>query len=374
MSMPPPAGGPPLPPTGPGPDPRVPPGQPVWAPQQPWSAPPPRRGNGWKWALGAVALLAVIGVTVAVTLSVAGGGSGEGPPTTSPTTGNGPDSQIASANDKGPATIIIEDPTCEPSRPILDTLAGEERNGWDKRDPSIPASAWTPAVRAQYEAVGQAMRSAADQMMALVKLTPHRVMRELYEQFIAYSRAYAARIPTYAATDDRLAVASSTTANAIGDVCAAISYGSAAARGPLTSPPPAPTQVAPVGDPSDPQRFLKAPDPACTEWIEASSQFQRDTAAWLAIPSSIPASQWTPEQRAVNDAVAPVMLSFADKVQALGEQSDNPTFMDFAMLSAQYRRAYVQSLPSYTPPDNYLANAALKLGGVVEAACQAVGA
>ena len=43
------------------------------------------------------------------------------------------------------------------------------------------------------------------------------------------------------------------------------------------------------------------------------------------------------------------------------------------MLSAQYRRAYVQSLPSYTPSDNYLASAAVMVGGVVEAACLAVG-
>ena len=65
-------------------------------------------------------------------------------------------------------------------------------------------------MRAQYEAVGQAMRSAADQMVPLVKLTPHRVMRELYEQFIAYSRAYAERIPTYTPQDDNLALASVT--------------------------------------------------------------------------------------------------------------------------------------------------------------------
>ena len=218
------------------------------------------------------------------------------------------------------------------------------------------------------------MRSSADQMVALVKLTPHRVMRELYEQFIAYSRAYADRIPTYTPTDEGLAVTSSTTANAVGDICAAISFGSAPARGPLLPAVSAPAQIAPLSDPADPQRFLTETNSACVEWLGASSQFQKDTAAWLAIPSDVPASQWTPEQRTINDAVAPVMRTFADDVQGLGERSDNPTFEDFATLSAQYRRAYVQSLPSYTPSDNYLANAALKLGGVVEAACQAAGA
>ena len=43
------------------------------------------------------------------------------------------------------------------------------------------------------------MRNAADQTVPLAKLTPHRVMRELYEQFIAYARAYSDAIPTYTA-------------------------------------------------------------------------------------------------------------------------------------------------------------------------------
>src|SRR5690242_4647748 len=216
-------------------------GAPQWGPpQQPWgpppgaqppTAPPPRGGKG-KWIFGGIALLAVIAVTVAITVLVVGKNSGASPtPTTS--TSAAP-SDIASANDKGPVAIITEDPTCEPTRPVLDTLASQQHaNGWDKRDPSVPGAAWTPDVRAQYEAVGQAMRTSADQMVALVKLTPHRVVRELYEQFIAYSRAYADNISTYTPADDHLAVTSSTAANAIGYICAAVSYGSAAARGPL---------------------------------------------------------------------------------------------------------------------------------------------
>ena len=62
-------------------------------------------------------------------------------------------------------------------------------------------------------------------------------MRELYEQFIAYSRAYADRIPMYTPPDDDLALVSTTTGNSIGDVCAAISYGSAPAWGPKVPPP-----------------------------------------------------------------------------------------------------------------------------------------
>ena len=46
-----------------------------------------------------------------------------------------------------------------------------------------------------YETVGKAMDNAADQTVSLVKATPHRVMRELYEQFIAYARAFDQAIP-----------------------------------------------------------------------------------------------------------------------------------------------------------------------------------
>jgi hypothetical protein len=307
-------------------------------------------------------------VTVAITVLVVGKDSGNSP---NPTPTGGPTSDIASANDKGAATIITEDPTCASMRPILDTLADQQHNGWDKRDPSIPASTWTPAVRAQYEAIGQAMRTAADQMVALAKLTPHRVMRELYEQNIAYSRAYADRIPTYTPPDNNFALVAMAASNTIGHICAAISYDSAPARGPLMPVPETPSQVAPPGNPEAPQRFLPGLNPVCAEWSTALDEFRRDTNDWRSIPSDIPASRWTPEQRSINDAVAPVMDASADKLQALGEDSGNLTFQDFAQLSAQYRRAYVQSLPSYVAADNYLSEAAIALSGVVQAACQA---
>jgi hypothetical protein len=316
-------------------------------------------------------LLAVIAVTVTITVLVVGKDSGGNSPT--PTQTNGSTSDIASANDKGPATIITEDPTCAATTPIFQTLSDVQRNGWDKRDPSIPASSWTPDVRAQFETVGQGMRSAADQMVPLVKRTTHRVMRELYEQFTAYARTYADSIPRYTPRDDQLALASGSAANALGEICSAISYGSASARAPFVPVPAAPVSVAPLGDPANPKRFLTEANTVCADWTARSSQFRNDTAAWADIHSDIPASQWTPEERATNDAVAPVMDAFATELQALGERSGNPNLEDFAVLSAQYRRAYVNSLPSYIPSDNYLASAAVMVGGVVEGACLAIG-
>jgi hypothetical protein len=359
----------PQPPTG---------GQPVgdvpqWGPNYPWGpppGPPPSGGGKGKWIFGGIALLAVIVVSVVVTVWVVGKDSGNSPSPTPTPTSDTP-SDIASANDKGPVTIITEDPTCAATRPIIDALVGQERNGWDKRDPSVPASAWAPAVRAQFEAVGQAFGNAADQMVPLAKLTPHRVMREVYEQNIAYSRAYADSIATYSPTDDNLALAAIAASNALNGICAAISYESAAARGPIMAVPPTPSQVAPLGNPEDPQRFLPGPNPVCAQWSTVLDDFKTDTADWASVPSDVPASSWTPEQRAINNAVVPKMEESADRLQELGERSGNLTLQDFAMLAAQYRRAYAQSVPTYIAADNYLADAALYLTGVVHGACTA---
>ena len=129
-------------------------------------------------------------------------------------------------------------------------------------------------------------------MVALAKLTPHRVMRELYEQYIAYSRAYADSIATYTPPDDNLALVAVTAGNAIGDVCAAISYDSAPARGPLM--PPAGDTVA-GRTCSVTLKTLSASFQDLTQFVaggrSALDEFQSDTADWRSIPSDIPASQ-----------------------------------------------------------------------------------
>ena len=201
MSFQPPGGPPPPPPPGgpPG-NPYPPQGYP--GPQPPWVAGPPskKRGNGWQWGLGALALLLVIGVTAAVTISVTKDG-GDGGGDTSPP---GETYGLASAGDTGPVNVITEDPSCAAWRKVNARLA-DSQNGWAERDPSIPGADWTPNQRAQHEAVARAMSDAADQSVPLAKLTPHRVMRELYEQFIAYARAYGDAIPSYTPIDNHLA-------------------------------------------------------------------------------------------------------------------------------------------------------------------------
>lgn len=342
---------------------------------QPGSWPPstPKEGKAWKWILGGVAVLAVVGVTVAVTVAVVGKGKGsDSSPAASISETDSAGLDIASANDTGAITIITEEPTCAPLAPIMTALADAQKNGWTERDTSIPAHAWPTEVRRQYESVGEAMRKAADQLVPLARITPHRVIRELYEQSIAYLRAYADSIPTYSPRDNSLIRAASSAANAITNICSAIDYGAAAARAPLVKPLPAPSQLPPVGDLENPQRFLTRPNPVCKEWADAIAGFQRDAAAWGNTSPDIPVGQWSAEQRAINDEVIPVMKRFANQAIALGKRSDNTVLQDFAALSAVYRLAYVEAIPTYMPADKYLTKASVLASGLVEMACESV--
>ncbi len=332
----------------------------------------PTNNKNLKWAMGAVGVVAVLATVVAVVL-LFGGGSGP-PKGAQPDQGVNQDAAgVASSKDTGPISVITEDPSCIAWTTINNELASSGTGLWNERDRSVPASAWTPKQRAQYVAAAQSMRSAAAQTVGLVKVTPHRVMRELYQQFIAYARAYAERVPKYTPADNTLAGTANSASSALGAICAAIADGSAAARGPLVQPSSQPSDIAPVGNPANPQPFLTSANPVCDDWKSSLDQFGKNTADWQKMDPNVPAIYWNREQKAVNYAVAPVMNAFASTMEQIGRQSDNAIWQDFANLSAQYRRAFVVSLPTYTPTDNHLANAANYASTTILGACVAVG-
>jgi hypothetical protein len=351
-------------------------GGPQWGPPQQWGpppGPPPSGGGKGKWILAGIAVLAVIAATVLITVLVVGKDSGGGE---SPTPTNGNASDFASANDKGPVGIITEDPTCESWRRINDSVAAAQKGvSWSERDQSVPATAWDPQQRSMYEAVGKTIGGAADQVAGIVKQTPHRVMRELYGQFIAYARAFTDTIPSYTASerDRNLVLAPDNLGLTITGICSAIVTGSAGPIAPLVPGVAAPAESSSPEDPADPQRFLATASPVCVEWASALARFSDDTVAWRAIDANISATDWTPDQKAVNDAVIPKMAALADQLERLGRDSGNPTLEDFALLSAQYWRAFGLALPSYTSADIYLGNAGNYSMYVVKEACSAAG-
>ena len=300
-----------------------------------------------------------------MTISVTTGNDGEGSAPPKDTYG------LASADDTAPVGIITEDPSCAAWKPIIETFGDTQRKGWDNRDPSVPATQWTPEQRAEYEEVRKAAIAAAEQTEPLVRLTPHRVMREFYEQFIAYSRAYSEAVPNYRPEDERLARVMTNTSAVLVYACDAIDFKSAAARSPLIQSAPMPTKVAPLTNPEDPTRFMPEPDPVCADWQELLENFSRDTDAWQELDSNTPASRWTPEQQQIIDATIPVFNDFADQALEIAERTPNPVLADFITFSAQYRRAYAAALPSYTPADLYLARTGYTAAATIYNACKA---
>ncbi|MGU3498922.1 hypothetical protein [Mycobacterium sp. C31M] len=373
MTNPPPPGnwGPPQPPYGQG-QPPYGPGQ--WSPQQPgWGPPPtPPKSNVLKWLLIGVAVLLVIAISVGATLLVTR--DGENGPThtangTPPATGD-----IASTNDTGPVSIITEDPTCAPWRPISTTLSNQQDQGWKDRDITIPAEDWTSDQSAIHKAVAEAMSIAADQTIALAKMTPHRVMRELYEQSIAYWRAYAAAVPSYTEKDNELAKVANATANTLISICAAIDQGSAAARAPLSAPVGEPSNKSPTTDIDNPPLFMASgPNDECSRWADLQLEFEKNATPWVNLDPNIPASNWTAEQRSSMERMGKLMSEYADDLESTGRVSGDQTFEDLAVLSASYWRAFVNAIPTYEPADSYLSGAASSSGFVPFNACAAVG-
>lgn len=320
-------------------------------------------------------MLVVVVVTVVATVLLTRDRSSDSPPTAASLPSTSVDtSDIASADDRGPVGIILEDPTCAAWEPIAQTLADQERrDGWDRRNPSIPASAWDTTERAQYEAVGAAMRSAADETTQLIKLTPHRVMRELYEQVSAYWRYFEANVQSYMPDDDHVLAVAHGLAGTLNWICAAITYGSAAARSPFTTDGVPPLSFSPTGDPSNPERFLTQPSPVCAKWQSMVDDYRAATFDWInGVDPNLPAGHWPPEQQRLFSNVFTVIGENGGQVQNLGIESANPIWRDFAVLASQYRQAYAQAIPSYIPADNYLDSAASELIVVIDEACTAV--
>lgn len=353
-----------------------------WNPQQQqWPNPTPeshKQGSArrlWKWTLGAAALIAVVTVTAVVAVSCSDGKDSKNGNGGAPASESASASGKASADDTGPVSVITEDRSCAPWTPIATTVANAEGNGWTQLDHTVAASAWTPEMRTQYQAVGEALKSAANEAVPLAELTDHRVMRELYLQYVAYIRYYADRIPEYVAADNEAIRVGSTLGDAITSICQAISFGPAASRAPFISAGAAPEHTGPVGDVQNPTRFLVAVDGQCADWRSIVDQLNADSAysAWNKEDPSIPASNWSPQYKAENISVMPVLMKFADTYEKLARQNPNPIIQDFGILAAQYGRAFVKAIPTYTQPDANLYDVFRKIPAAIVTACKALG-
>ncbi|WP_158169889.1 hypothetical protein [Mycolicibacterium smegmatis] len=351
-----------LPPTGP----------PHWGTQPQWVSgppPPPKGGGKAKWIFGGLSVVLAIALAVVITvLVVRPDGESRSADDGSGTT----DSEFASANDTGPVSIITEDPTCDAwGRVAREYYDATQAEGWGDRDYTTPAVSWTPQQRIMYESVGKAMGRAAEKTIALSKQTPHRVMRELYQQFIAYSNSFVSRIADYKPDDDDIAVAADAFMISAANICSAIDYGSAQAVGPQVlgvsglASGPQPLSA------SDPAVLLPEPNAICSDWASLVTKYSDDTANWRDLDKRVPAKEWTPEERSLYMSVAEIMSINADEMERLGQRSGDATIHDLAVIAAQYQRGFVTAIPSYIAADNLLAESATQLMRTINWACKA---
>ncbi|OBF86776.1 hypothetical protein A5791_20440 [Mycobacterium sp. 852002-51163_SCH5372311] len=364
------------------PPPTMPPGPPMPVPGPPppaWAGPPPRRrGRRW-WALGGVAAVLTVAVVVAlVTTHTEDHSVTPASPTTSTTV-----PAVVSAKDTGPVAIITDDPTCAPWRTVAqEWTAHDPLAKWPADSPdspiNIPASGWTSEQQAAMQQVGNIMRSTAGKTVALARATPHRLMRELYEQHIAYARAYADSLTNYfPQADVKLGRAAQSAMNSLISACNAALDGAAVTRSVLVAPRAAPARVAPPQNAEQPQRFITASDrTTCGEWESVNDKFDADASIqeWAKINSEVPIAQWSPQQKTLSDAVTPLMLNLADEIERIAGRSNSPVIQDFAAFAAQYQRAYVKALPTYGEHDGQLRIVARSTRHLINEACGGVGA
>ncbi|WP_156720871.1 hypothetical protein [Mycobacterium sp. Root135] len=317
--------------------------------------------------LVAVAVLLVIGITIGATL-IFTRNSDNGGATPAPRTPG----DIASSSDTGPIGVITDEPTCNTFNGINNNLAAVQTNGWGEvRSTLGPVAEWTTEQRSQVEAVATSVRTATDQLVPLVKQTPHRLVRELYEQFIAYGRAYSDSIPNYIPANDGLASVFVNSSSAMVGICNAIQLGSASRSLNQATAQPS-TNTPPIGDPSEPNLFVTTSNSTCTEWIARLDRFNAETSPeWQHRDSGIPGSQWDANRKQIEDAARPLLNSYADDIQMLGRQSANFVLEDFANASAAYIRAYLAAGDSYINADGWLNYAAFRIANLVSGACRA---
>jgi hypothetical protein len=336
-------------------------------------------GSVARWVLGALAVVTVVAVGAVLMFtgdeprSSASSDRGAGSATSAARSANAAPGTVASAKDNGPVEIITEDDTCGVWDNVQTAISVARNSGWDDRDPWVQSSTWTPDQRAQFEAVGDALRTGADTAVKLVAQTPHRTMRELYEAFIVYGRGYSDGLLNYQPMDDYLAQTSIAAADTITHICAANRSKVTGVQAPKLAPVPPPSTAPVVGDPTEPKRFLSQPNPSCAEWTTNETALRDQLQTWSALDPNIAVGQLDKEQVLTYADAARTANAFADTMEAGGRSSGNPAVEDFATLGALYFRAYAQAVPLIWAGDHDMAEVGLAINRLVTAGCQATG-
>lgn len=251
---------------------------------------------------------------------VASPSSSTGSPTSTPSAAPPPTTTTAATGTAVPPTTdaitaVVSDPTCGSMEEIDRELDVATR---DLPIATMYSSAeWSPEQRDVMNRAAAATRTAADRLVPYIEQTPNRLVRQLYEQYIAYNRAFATSVPKYVPALGRYYYAAGMVAFAVSAICRVVQDGKpdvyAAQIAPVDvgQPPPAPP-----ADPANAPLMLTAPLPNCSEWRPA-------------LPTSL-SGDLTSDRAKGND--------YAEVILGLGRQSGNALVYDFAGFAAYYLR------------------------------------
>jgi len=138
------------------------------------------------------------------------------------------------------------------------------------------------------------------------------------------------------------------------------------------SPQPAPVTVTKEAPPVQITPSIPAsPDPVCAEWAPLADSYRGKRSDWVAIDPNIPASQWTPEQRATNMKVIPTLQAESQDLRRLAGEAHNNLLAALMRSQAVYEDAYALRLPNYQPEDQRLWQAVIDFGNAVNSVCNA---
>jgi len=103
-----------------------------------------------------------------------------------------------------------------------------------------------------------------------------------------------------------------------------------------------------------------------------SSSYATKQAEWGKTDAKIAATDWGPEQRALNTDIIGVLRDQAVDMKRLASKANDPFLARLLREQALYEEAFANRLPNYQPSDQALWQAAIDYAGAVRATCLTV--
>ncbi|ORV83455.1 hypothetical protein AWC12_26255 [Mycolicibacterium iranicum] len=231
-------------------------------------------------------------------------------------------------------------------------------------DRTTPGDRWNSEQRRIFQGAGDSMSKAVNAFEQIRPNARSLLLQELISQAVIYFRAYVDSLPTYTAEDRYSANAAVNFANAVTYLCSAVSLVQkiefqGAVRVSSIAPPAIQVNAIP-----------ESPEP-CADFMALLDLQNTVLRGWSETDSARPATQWTPQEKALNNAARAVLLKDSEQFRRLADKYSGSVFADLVFTQAAYMRAYADAIPTYVPDDNWLWKVSTGLGGGLGAACKA---